>query len=733
MSASNPKITVLLCTYNRSQYIGEAIESMIKQDFTNWELLVINDGGEDVGSIVSGFNDARIKYFNRKTNRGKSNCCNFGLEKARGKYIAYLDDDDHFYPNHLEVLSKALDENPDIGLAYSDLYALHIVIDHDTGKRYSVAKRIEVSRDFNRYFMLYYNHTLHVSIMHTKELATRVGGYDDDIKVLIDWNFTRKAVFFTDFKHVPTVTGEYAIQLSNSDRISFRERQDKESFDHNLRKIKANLPPEPWKYIRYVSIILPVGVWTDETKKFILELASGLSHPYKLILVNTNAEINEEEIREKLGKANDLRNLVLLMPEQKMSPAEAYIYGSTQVECDYCYLITQELKTDYAARLLILLDYITANPKVKAIKLDRKEEQKEPFNIFLPQSAMEEFRNDPLGLILLKPVIIPTAPPKGMVFDFLHQMTDKEFKAGNYEKALLLLESIQKIQTGVPGVQYLNQVLHKIALKVGRYEEAEAMCRSLIKRGYEADNWIRLGHILQAQERYKEAIEAFLIGLNQTGFREADLESPVYPLTYKGEFESHTAMIGLGECYLEANDLNRASKTFGRAFKLKMNSHLPFLGFARIFMANNEMEKAQAAIAKAGQIRPGDPKVNMTTGMLCEKQGRLDLAFNCYLRALEIDPFSRKNLNQCSRLGFSLGKWEEIKPCNEKFYENNKENLDVITRLAIISYNLSDYSESSDYAEQGLKLDPACDELLNLSFTLRHDHQLTEENAAVTV
>ncbi len=115
MNNHTPKVSVLLPTYNRPDYIKDAIESVVQQMLTNWELWVVNDGGEDVRRIVEGFDDARIHYINRKRNRGKAACLNLALKMAVGDYVAYIDDDDKWYANHLDILSKTLDENPQAG------------------------------------------------------------------------------------------------------------------------------------------------------------------------------------------------------------------------------------------------------------------------------------------------------------------------------------------------------------------------------------------------------------------------------------------------------------------------------------------------------------------------------------------------------------------------------------------------------------------------------------------
>jgi len=123
-SQTNPKVTLLMGTYNRPDYLRDAIQSVVAQTMKDWELILMNDGGVDVRDVVSQFDDCRIQYYHDPVNRGFAFRLNEGLKRAAGEYIAYLGDDDLYYPNHFEVLSKALDGNPDIGAVYSDLYAV---------------------------------------------------------------------------------------------------------------------------------------------------------------------------------------------------------------------------------------------------------------------------------------------------------------------------------------------------------------------------------------------------------------------------------------------------------------------------------------------------------------------------------------------------------------------------------------------------------------------------------
>lgn len=110
---SRPLVSILIPTFNRRRYLAQALASALRQTYPSIEVIVINDGGEDVGDIVQSFADQRVVFINRRQNRGKAYSLNEALSRASGKYITYLDDDDMYYPYHVETLANALELNPD--------------------------------------------------------------------------------------------------------------------------------------------------------------------------------------------------------------------------------------------------------------------------------------------------------------------------------------------------------------------------------------------------------------------------------------------------------------------------------------------------------------------------------------------------------------------------------------------------------------------------------------------
>jgi glycosyltransferase involved in cell wall biosynthesis len=99
-----PEVTIVVATYNRSNVLKLAIESARAQSFQDWEMLVVGDAcTDDSGQVVASFGDDRVQWFNLTTNHGdQAGPNNAGVERARGRLIAFLNHDDLWFPDHLE-------------------------------------------------------------------------------------------------------------------------------------------------------------------------------------------------------------------------------------------------------------------------------------------------------------------------------------------------------------------------------------------------------------------------------------------------------------------------------------------------------------------------------------------------------------------------------------------------------------------------------------------------------
>ena len=108
-----PKVSIILPTYNRAHLIGRSIESVLHQDFTDFELIIVNDGSTDgTEEVVGGFGDGRIKYLKNDGNRGCSFSRNCAISRSSGEYIGFLDSGDEWLPGKLGKQVNILDKQP---------------------------------------------------------------------------------------------------------------------------------------------------------------------------------------------------------------------------------------------------------------------------------------------------------------------------------------------------------------------------------------------------------------------------------------------------------------------------------------------------------------------------------------------------------------------------------------------------------------------------------------------
>lgn len=203
-AAARPLVSVIVPTYNRPDSLKFAIASILKQSYPNIEILVINDGGADIADQIARWNlHNNIVYLRLETNKGQGAARNAGLCAARGEYIAYLDDDDIFFPDHIERLVTALE-----GSTYRAAHTLsvrsHQVKQDD---RY-----VEVSRTFpydkkaNHDDLLVQNCVPTLCVMHEKACLKKVGYFDESMRTHQDWDFWIRLSRHYEFLFIPHVT-----------------------------------------------------------------------------------------------------------------------------------------------------------------------------------------------------------------------------------------------------------------------------------------------------------------------------------------------------------------------------------------------------------------------------------------------------------------------------------------------------------------------------------------------
>ena len=174
-----PLISVIVPTYNHSEFIIETLQSVLQQTFTDYECLIVNDGSTDnTEETVKNWitRDKRFRYF-YQNNGGPARARNKGISSSAGKYILPLDSDDKISKNYLEEAVKVLDSQKEVKVVYGDGYFF--------GK----ANRNWDLGQYNFEDLLYKN-MVYCTGLFRKEDWKRIGGYDESLKEgLEDWEF----------------------------------------------------------------------------------------------------------------------------------------------------------------------------------------------------------------------------------------------------------------------------------------------------------------------------------------------------------------------------------------------------------------------------------------------------------------------------------------------------------------------------------------------------------------
>jgi len=205
---SNPEFTIVIPTHNGEAYIGQAIESVLNQTYANFEIVVVNDAGCDVEPVVRKLNNCgKITYIRHDRNRGLAASRNTAIRQARYKYVSYLDDDDIYYPDHLETLVQGL-EKERCEVAYSDACRAHQQLRGT--QLVTIHRDIPYSCDFDKDRILIGNFIPVLCIMHERRCFEKAGTFDPGLTTHEDWDLWIRFSQLFRFAHLPRVTCEFS-------------------------------------------------------------------------------------------------------------------------------------------------------------------------------------------------------------------------------------------------------------------------------------------------------------------------------------------------------------------------------------------------------------------------------------------------------------------------------------------------------------------------------------------
>ncbi len=319
-----PKVSVVLPTYNRPDRLRTALASLATQTYQDFEIIVVNDAGSDVGSVVAACVDRhRIMTITHDRNRGLAAARNSGLRAAKGTYIAYLDDDDRYLPRHLETLVAYLDRD-ECRVAYTDAWRVQ---ERQTDAGYiETGRDVPYSYDFKPADLLVSNYFPVLCVMHHRTCLDEVGLFDESLFAHEDWDLWIRMATRFPFKHLPVRTAEFTWRTDGSSMTSgtretywrtteiiyrkYRPYADlicgvREAQDKRLTEMRAVGSAKHC----VCSIVMPVWNRVELTKDCLTALAGLKDQPeYELIVVDNGSTDGTTDFLRQLS--GDVRVIV---------------------------------------------------------------------------------------------------------------------------------------------------------------------------------------------------------------------------------------------------------------------------------------------------------------------------------------------------------------------------------------------------------------------------------------
>lgn len=250
-------ISVIIPVYNGERTIAQTVQSVLNQTFQEFEIIISNDGSTDgTLEVLSQMSDPRIQVYS-DANAGQGASRNRGFERSKGQYIAFLDADDLWTPDKLELQLEALESNPEAGVAYSWTDFID-----EWGNFLRPGSHLNISGDV-------YPHLLLTNILENgsnplirRSAIERVGGFDEALPPAEDWDFYLRLAAIYPFVVVPRPQILYRVYArSSSTKVFHLETVSVKTIEKafaqtpaSLQYLKSHSLANLYKYLTFKSL-----------------------------------------------------------------------------------------------------------------------------------------------------------------------------------------------------------------------------------------------------------------------------------------------------------------------------------------------------------------------------------------------------------------------------------------------------------------------------------------------
>jgi glycosyltransferase involved in cell wall biosynthesis len=304
-------VSVIMPVHNRISTVKDAVDSVLGQTYTNIELIVVDDGSDDGSKeLLEELADDRIVLLHNTHCKGVSAARNMGLKAANGKYIAYLDSDNLWDPRYLAAMVGAFIELPDADALYSGQLLFKEDISNPFAVRFG---------SFNRSLLTNRNYIDMNVFCHTRDLYNRIGGFDETLKRLVDYDLIMRIADESQIYSVPVLLSHYFFEKAQntiSKTSGFTELLENVR-EKSKKRIEDSLASneDAKKFAQFnhkVSIIIPSYEAIEDIKECIDSILSFNANEYLEIIVVDNCSskpvIDSLERMEATGKIKLIKN-----------------------------------------------------------------------------------------------------------------------------------------------------------------------------------------------------------------------------------------------------------------------------------------------------------------------------------------------------------------------------------------------------------------------------------------
>lgn len=301
----NPRVSVIIPTFNRAQLLGRAIRSVLNQTYQDFEIIVVDDGSTDnTEEVVKSFNDERIRYTRHEQNRGAAAARNTGIKIARGDYIAFQDSDAEWLPEKLEKQMRIFkDASPKVGVVYTGSWRVE-----GNKKTYTPSSKM-TQKEGDIHNILFETSLMGAPVtVIKKECFQRAGMFDEKFLHLVDWEMW---IRISKYYHFRCINESLAILhyppdglSADQDGLIMAHKLLLEKYFEDFKKNKRVLA----KHLYYIGDGLCLGGKMEEGRNYLVKAVKAYPLNIKLFLLILASSLGEATYNKAINSYRKIRS-----------------------------------------------------------------------------------------------------------------------------------------------------------------------------------------------------------------------------------------------------------------------------------------------------------------------------------------------------------------------------------------------------------------------------------------